>query len=47
MEKFDEPAIDAMTVDELDAVSGGRIKRSDIHMDYNFNPNEPAPTRYA
>jgi hypothetical protein len=48
MEKFEEPAVDEMTVGELDAVSGGRIKWSDIHMDYkNFNPNEPAPTRYA
>ena len=48
MEQFDELAIDEMTVDELGTVSGGRIKWSDIHMDYkNFNPNEPAPTRYA
>ncbi len=47
MEKF-EPAAGEMTVDELDVVSGGRIKWSDIHMDYkNFNPNEPAPSRYA
>jgi len=37
--------------DELDTVSGGRIKWSDIHMDYHTLPSplstEPAPTRYA
>jgi hypothetical protein len=48
MENFDELAIDEITVDELEIVSGGRIKWSDIHMDYkNLNINEPAPTRYA
>jgi bacteriocin-like protein len=37
--------------DELDNVSGGRIKWSDIHMDYHNLPSplstEPAPTRYC
>lgn len=48
MEKAGEAAIDEITIKELEIVSGGRIKWSDIHMDYhNFNPNEPAPTRYA
>ena len=34
MEKFDEFTIDELTVDELDAVSGGRIRWIDIHMPY-------------
>ncbi|MBU6462250.1 MAG: hypothetical protein KGK01_12805 [Bradyrhizobium sp.] len=48
MEKPGALAADEITFDELEIVSGGRIKWSDIHMDYhNFNPNAPAPTRYA
>jgi bacteriocin-like protein len=37
--------------DELDTVSGGRIKWSDIHMDYkaqlDLRNTDPPPTRYA
>ncbi|MDE2069336.1 MAG: hypothetical protein KGK01_16350 [Bradyrhizobium sp.] len=37
--------------DELETVSGGRIKWSDIHMDYNaqldLRNTNPPPTRYA
>jgi bacteriocin-like protein len=48
MDKTGEPAVDEITINELESISGGRIKWSDIHMDYhNFNPNAPAPTRYA
>ena len=51
MENFDELAIDEMTVDELDLVSGGRIKRSDIIMPYKdfikWPGGDPSPPRYA
>lgn len=40
-----------LSIVELDAVSGGRIRWIDIHMPYkDFNKmpvNGPAPTRYA
>ena len=40
-----------LSIVELDAVSGGRIRWIDIHMPYNdfikMPVNAPAPTRYA
>ena len=40
-----------LSIVELDAVSGGRIRWIDIHMPYNdfikMPINGPAPTRYA
>ena len=49
MEKFDEPAIDEMTVDELDVVSGGTLRTEKIHIDYNNlnNFNDPTAVRIA
>jgi hypothetical protein len=49
MEKFDEPAIDEMTVDELDVVSGGTLRTEKIHTDYNNlnNFNDPTAVRIA
>jgi hypothetical protein len=48
MEKFDEPAIDEMTVDELDVVSGGIWLTQKIHIDFNNpNLNDPTAVRYA
>jgi hypothetical protein len=51
MEKSGERTIDEMTADQLDTVSGGRIRWIDIHMPYkDFDKmpvNAPAPTRYA
>jgi hypothetical protein len=49
MEKFDEPAIDEMTVDELDVVSGGTWATEKIHIDYHKldNFNDPTAVRYA
>jgi hypothetical protein len=42
---------DELSIVELDAVSGGRIRWIDIHMPYNdfikMPVNAPAPTRYA
>ncbi len=50
MEKFDEISLDEITVDELDAVSGG-IKRSDVIMPYKdfvkWPGGDPSPPRYA
>ena len=48
MENLDESAIDEMTVDELDKVSGGWVTQK-IHMDYyNINNfNDPTAVRYA
>jgi hypothetical protein len=51
MENCDEPTIAEMSAEELEAVSGGRIKWTDIHMPYNdfikMPVNAPPPTRYA
>jgi hypothetical protein len=48
MEKFDEPAIDEMTVDELDVVSGGTWLTQRIHIDYkNLKFDDPTAVRYA
>ena len=51
MKESDEFAVAEMTVDELDAVAGGRIRWIDIHMPYNdfikWPVNAPSPTRYA
>jgi hypothetical protein len=49
MEKFDEPAIDEMTVDELDVVSGGAWATEKIHIDYHDlnNFNDPTAVRIA
>ena len=50
MNAFDYEA-DQLSDDELDTVSGGHIKMSDIHMDYNaqldLRNTDPPPTRYA
>jgi hypothetical protein len=49
MEKSDELAIDEMTVDELDVVSGGTWATEKIHIDYHRldNFNDPTAVRYA
>lgn len=51
MENFDEISLGEMSVDELDAVSGGKIKRSDIIMPYKdfvrWPGGDPSPPRYA
>jgi hypothetical protein len=43
--------IDQLSIVELDAVSGGRIRWIDIHMPYKdfikWPGGEPSPTRYA
>lgn len=49
VERDNEPA--EMPIEELEQVSGGKIKWSDIHMPYKdfkaWPGGEPAPTRYA
>jgi hypothetical protein len=49
MEKLDQPAIDEMSVDELDVVSGGTWATEKIHIDYHRldNFNDPTAVRYA
>jgi hypothetical protein len=43
--------INRLSIVELDAVSGGRIRWIDIHMPYNdfikWPGGQPSPTRYA
>ena len=43
--------INQLSIVELDAVSGGRIRWIDIHMPYNnfikWPGGDPSPTRYA
>jgi bacteriocin-like protein len=48
MENFDELAIEELTDDELNLVSGGWMTQL-IHMDYNDmnNFNDPTAVRYA
>jgi len=49
MEKLDEPAIDELTVDEFELVSGGKGRTQKIHMDYHNmnNLNDPTAVRVA
>jgi hypothetical protein len=51
MEKRDQRTIDELCADELDVVSGGRIRWIDIHMPYKdfikWPISAPSPTRYA
>jgi hypothetical protein len=51
MEKFDELAIDEMTVEDLEIVSGGiwAWLTQKIHIDYHNlnNFNDPTSARYA
>lgn len=51
MEKSSETTSDEMTIDELDAIAGGRIKWTDIFMPYKdfvrWPGGDPSPPRYA
>jgi hypothetical protein len=51
MEKRDQRTIDELSADELDVVSGGKIRWIDIHMPYKdfikWPGGQPSPTRYA